>query len=284
MPSATPAGLLDYFFRGELEVEVTDGQVEIFNRSEEIIEDGRFELYYDTQDGERTVLGDAYVESPLSPGDSQVVSFTMPSGVYNCNTKTKLMVVCRGKLGTEHDAVVGKIVNISPDCVVIKAGNNGGTHFFTVWDPATNKVAEIFDPETGVPISFPAEFAEIGNWLSERSTTVTTPAYLWEMENNVLKRIGESWQDEDRCSCTVDTDIETSCRDYQELTPFTHPGCGVYTSYCDYSQTLTTQDGKDIWDTVEEGFVFVDRDFQWSILGSYAPLVNTMTGNGGAAV
>jgi hypothetical protein len=280
------ATLLDYFFRGKLEVKLTNGQVKIVNRSGETMEDGRFELYYEVQDGTRKAISgltDAKVIQPLLPDGSQTISFTEPSDFYTCTAETKLVVVYRGKLGHEQDAIAGKIVSLKPGCVVLKVGENTGTQLFTVWDPGTNAVANISDPETADPISFPAEYAEISNWLSERSTTVTTPAYEWEMENNALKRIGESWQDIEPCSCTVDTDSETSCNDFQEAEIFTHPRCGDFQSYCDYSQSLLTLDGNDVWNTVSEGTVYVDKDYWESILGSYAPVVNTASGTGEAA-
>ncbi len=277
------AALLDYFFRGRMDVEFTDGQVTLFNRSEETMENGKFELFYETEDGVRKALNglsNAEVTTPLLPGDSQIVSFIMPADFYNCSFKTKFISVYRGKLGAELNAVAGKVVDVGTDCVVIKAGESAGTQFFTVWDPSTNSVANIFDPVTGELINFPASFEEIGNWLSERSTTAAIPAYNWEMENNVLKRIGESWQDLDSCTCTVDTDIETTCNDNKIGEVFTHPGCGSFQSSCDYSQSLTTENDSDVWNTVSEGWVYVDKTFWETILGSYAPLVNTSVGNG----
>lgn len=275
------AGMIDYFFRGKMDVEIANGQATITNRSEETMENGHFELYYDTPDKVSNVVSgllNAVILSPLPPGGSQKITFTVPSDLYGCGSGTKLTVVFKGTLGNEQDAIIGKVVNISPDCVVIKAGDNTGAQYFTVWDPANNALAEISDPVTGDAIFFPAEYADISNWLTEHSMSVGTQAYKWEMENNALKRIGQSWQDIDLCECTVDRSIETSCTSYEPGPIFSHPGCGDFRSYCDYSQTLSTENGSDVWDTMSEGRVYVDKNFWESILGSYAPLVNTSVG------
>jgi hypothetical protein len=175
------------------------------------------------------------------------------------------------------------IFKTEPEYVVIKVGESSGSQFFTVWDPVANAVADIYDPVNGNHLAFPAEYADLKNWLAERSTTVTTQAYTWQMENNALKRIGESWQDIDLCTCTVDPDVETTCSDSQTFGVFSHPGCGDYQSYCNYSQTLTTVNGDNVWDTTSEGRVYVDKFFWETILGSFAPVVNTNAGTGEAA-
>ena len=102
------AGLLNYFFRGDMDFTIDandrdDGVkgVKISNRFTEDM-DGTFNLYYDTADTNRHLLGSWNI-SLASQGTSQVLSFHVPQDYY----KYKYTLAFRGRMGTEQDAVAG---------------------------------------------------------------------------------------------------------------------------------------------------------------------------------
>jgi hypothetical protein len=108
------AGLLNYFFRGKLDVEQTGvtpgGEIEITitNLSEEPLVDGTFELYYDNKDGERAKLGLSATEvKGLQKEASFTASFRRPSD-FEASKEDKYMLVYSGKMGLEEKAYIGK--------------------------------------------------------------------------------------------------------------------------------------------------------------------------------
>lgn len=103
------AALLNYFFRGKLEVEAMDGSMKITNNSEEAMHDGLFELYYDNAEGERQQIeiysgAEVFEEYPLEPDDDQTITFDLPVGAAS------YILVYKGGLGNETDAVVGRVI------------------------------------------------------------------------------------------------------------------------------------------------------------------------------
>jgi len=106
------AGLLNYFFRGEINMvpddEAGSGYV-IVNKTEEDM-DGTFELYYDDSSDQRIQCwtGD-FTLGTMSSGnnESSNIDFTAPDDAKELG---KYILVFRGGLGNETDAVVGKVV------------------------------------------------------------------------------------------------------------------------------------------------------------------------------
>ncbi len=105
------AGLLDYFFRGDIDMvadDVTGSGYIIVNNTEENM-DGLFEIYYDNINDERIQLwSGSFILGTLSSGNNKSgnIDFTLPS---DAKEPGKYMVVFRGVMGNETDAVVGKI-------------------------------------------------------------------------------------------------------------------------------------------------------------------------------
>lgn len=107
------AGLIDYFFRGELEVDVSDNktQMTVTNRTGEPMISGRLELYYEKSDGTRLEIpeyeaDDAGVDLnnlSLNDGESITLNFSPIFG------KGDYILVYRGQLGNEQDGVIGKV-------------------------------------------------------------------------------------------------------------------------------------------------------------------------------
>ncbi|MBI4843957.1 MAG: hypothetical protein HY809_06505 [Nitrospirae bacterium] len=102
------AGLLDYFFRGDITLEFdpdTGYDHVIFNNSDEEME-GSFEIYYDDIYGKRRFLwsGDLLI-SPN--GKSTSISFDPPA---DPKEPDKYILVFSGRMGSEYNAVAGRVV------------------------------------------------------------------------------------------------------------------------------------------------------------------------------
>ena len=108
---AYSTALLDYFFRGRLFVSGDDRSMLIRNSSDEPM-NGTFTLYYDDAADVRRPVPGASWTGALAPGarltDLQVVAPTSPAP----KEPGKYMLVFRGALGAEPDAVAGTQVSI----------------------------------------------------------------------------------------------------------------------------------------------------------------------------
>lgn len=106
------AGLLNYFFRGDINLEfdldAVNGYVILNNTEEEM--DGTFEVYYDDIYDQRQLLwsGDLFIPAK---GKSASISFNIPSYPKESG---KYILVFTGRIGSEYDAVAGKVV-VMPD-------------------------------------------------------------------------------------------------------------------------------------------------------------------------
>jgi Tol biopolymer transport system component len=97
------AGLLDYFFRGQLEVTPVQGGLKVKNINSEAMFNGGINIYYDDTSLTRHFLA-AYGFDSLYPGDeTPLIPFPRPTD----NLKGRYIVVFRGKLGLEEGAVIG---------------------------------------------------------------------------------------------------------------------------------------------------------------------------------
>lgn len=105
------AGLLKYFFRGDMTivpVKNNPAQYAIKNLSDEPM-NGTFEIYYDNKYySVRKKLGSSNLIIPAQ-GTSSPITITPPSS-FNEQIE-KYIVVFKGTLGNEQDAVVGKVMN-----------------------------------------------------------------------------------------------------------------------------------------------------------------------------
>lgn len=102
------AGLLNYFFRGEMDAQPdgADG-IKITNKSSENM-DGTFALFYDTIDGERRQVTNASWPLQIASGtQSQTQTFIAPTDAKEAG---KYILVFKGRLGLEEGAVVGKAI------------------------------------------------------------------------------------------------------------------------------------------------------------------------------
>jgi len=137
--------LLDYFFRGQLFVSGNDVSMAIRNSSDEPMS-GTFTLYYDDAgDTRRPVPGGSWT-SALAPGarltDLRVIAPTSPAP----KEPGKYMLVFRGALGTEPDAVVGKQVAIESVLSARLLKRKDGT-------PIRGAAIQAIDRTTGQPMT-----------------------------------------------------------------------------------------------------------------------------------
>lgn len=119
---AYSAGLINYFFRGKIDLDLATGpsQYVIKNYSDENMQ-GTFALYYDAADGTRHLVpgtgpGTAWenvsiaAKSPNGPGRSQTFTVLTPTDPAPAEPG-KYMLVFRGRLGQETDAVIGRVIS-----------------------------------------------------------------------------------------------------------------------------------------------------------------------------
>lgn len=106
------AGLLNYFFRGDIDAipdEVTGHGGVIVNNTEETM-DGTFALYYDKTNGERTqIWSDNFALGSVSSGNNKSRNITFPAPADAAKSCVYILVF-RGQMGNEEDAVVGKVL------------------------------------------------------------------------------------------------------------------------------------------------------------------------------
>jgi len=114
------AGLLDYFFRGKIEMSPSeDGSGYVIENKTEEDMDGTFELYYDATDNQRKQCwSGSFALGALSSGNnkSDTIAFTPPD---DAKEPGKYILVFLGRLGKEDGAVVGAIVNLPSSSFVL---------------------------------------------------------------------------------------------------------------------------------------------------------------------
>ncbi|MCL4475543.1 MAG: hypothetical protein M1508_04855 [Nitrospirae bacterium] len=119
------AGLLDYFFRGEMDMVPEGSGYVIVNNTDEDM-GGTFELWYDNKNDERVkVSGASWTLSinkkSSSNNKSTNITFDAPT---DAKEPGKYMLVFRGKLGNEEEAVVGKEIMLIPPLIFLHNGQN----------------------------------------------------------------------------------------------------------------------------------------------------------------
>lgn len=112
------AGLINYFFRGQLGVKIAQNGITVKNINTETMESyidpttgkttGNVSVYYDDTNSIRRLLTSYDLSAPLAPGQEIFIPFTEPPD----NVKRyRYIIVFNGKLGNEEGAVIGKVTN-----------------------------------------------------------------------------------------------------------------------------------------------------------------------------
>lgn len=137
--------LLDYFFRGQVVAFGDDLSMGFQNLGDETM-DGTFALYYDDQnDVRRPVSGATWTRALAPEGFVDGLRFAAPSSPPPKEPGSYLLVF-RGMLGTEPDAVVGKQVVIEAAIVPRLIKRKDGT-------PFRGSVVQAVDVQTGQVLS-----------------------------------------------------------------------------------------------------------------------------------
>ncbi|MEE9173080.1 MAG: choice-of-anchor tandem repeat NxxGxxAF-containing protein [candidate division NC10 bacterium] len=137
------AGLLDYFFRGRLDLATDPSQTElrVTNRSDEAIGPGTLSVYCDDANGNRVKLDELTVSQEVqADAEFPRIPFSPPAATVRC------VVVYEGELGEEADVVIGKVFQLGIRPVArtgdaVPGGGTFGTFFFG--RPAVNEAGAI---------------------------------------------------------------------------------------------------------------------------------------------
>jgi hypothetical protein len=126
------AGLLDYFFRGYINLisdNTTGSGYVIENKTDEDME-GTFELWYDDTNDNRKMIWSGYL-SIVPNGKSSNITFTKPTDAKeSCKY---VLVLNKGTMGQEQGTVVGKVVYTAENCSSLTIVDEDGT-------PATDTI------------------------------------------------------------------------------------------------------------------------------------------------
>lgn len=120
------AALLDYFFRGDMELEPnpgSDNSYSIMNNTDEAMS-GTFQLLYDNLSDERKGLWSGAL-SIAPKAKAGGLTFTRPSDAKKPGV---CILVFRGRMGQEQDAVVGREVSLLPPVGMYYATTQGYVH------------------------------------------------------------------------------------------------------------------------------------------------------------
>ena len=142
---AYSTALLDYFFRGLMSASGNDLSFGFRNGSDEAM-DGTFTLYYDDSSDTRRPVPGAQWTRVLAPSgfveDLQLLAPSSPPA----KEPGKYMLVFRGALGSERDAVVGRQVFIEPMLVARLVKRSDGT-------PHREAAVQAIDVQSGAVLS-----------------------------------------------------------------------------------------------------------------------------------
>lgn len=145
---AYSAGLIDYFFRGRLDVQQdpnTPGGYLVFNKSSYPMTNGTLTLYYDDADGNRYPVPDAsWSDVSMGPAgdndaDGYPIQFSAPTDPAP-GTSGEYMLVFQGKIGAE-DGIAGKVIKGSDQYVYLAARMDSSCN----WRYNCASVVESFD-------------------------------------------------------------------------------------------------------------------------------------------
>ena len=144
------AALLDYFFRGDINLEpsTTDpSKFVIKNNSNEDMS-GKYEIFYDNSSNERSLLI-GFNPMPISAHNkSMLITLNEPKDAIS------YILVFKGKMGNEEDAVVGRVVKFAPLTITAPDrclyGLIDGARLPQQFSKIKAKVKSFFTPEQAV--------------------------------------------------------------------------------------------------------------------------------------
>ena len=149
------SGLTEYFFRGRLAV-LKDGPdgIKIKNLSAEPLHEGIIEVYYDSSStGMRTMLSSYIIpaEHPVGPGNvTEKFRITAPGDNME---KGRYIIVFKGRLGEEHDAVIGKVYR---ERLLFISDRNGSSEIYSMSPDGSNLMTVLANTESDIAYTHPA--------------------------------------------------------------------------------------------------------------------------------
>lgn len=218
------AGLLNYFFRGQIDMvpdDVTGSGYVIVNNIDEDM-NGKFELYYDNTSDQRVSINPggwtlAIGKKSSSNNKSTNLTFTPPT---DAKEPCKYILAFKGQLGQEQGAVAGKVLVLNVGiCVtgrLVQAYGDGSTIDLNVYTE-TGLITAGFDlPNNGVAgvrfdLSNYDKIVVATNWNEFHEFTVDEPKKTISYDGMVLKL--ENLTDEGPKTVTRCSQSE-NCEDY----------------------------------------------------------------------
>lgn len=225
-------GLLDYFFRGDIDLEfnTADDGYKLINNGDESL-DGIFSLYYDDADGIRRLVT-SFGNMQVNPGDYVSVNFTPPTD-YDPKVPNEYMLVFRGKMGEEPDGVAARKVDVTPppylmvtmttqaDDYYIKIDHNLLPDVIIIWDMMRNDYARIpRKAELGGFIEFPIEFDE----LSKQTNFEETNPQITANPLLTIKRASGRGDDSPNAYCDRYEPVYDTCDYCEDRTDYPYSG------------------------------------------------------------
>ncbi|MDH3976760.1 MAG: hypothetical protein OEV42_21055 [Deltaproteobacteria bacterium] len=186
------AGLLNYFFRGEMGVQIDSNGLTVTNNSKEVMtyitnsrgnEFGEINIYYDNNSGFRIHLATYQLLTPLAPGESTpVISFDPPDD----NVKRgRYIVVFNGKLGQEEGAVIGLVTE--PPKAYYLSRRNGIEKIYSMNQDGSGDSVVYADADPSIKIG---KIALSPDRKSLAFSTSDGPSiFLLDIENRLLQRL-----------------------------------------------------------------------------------------------
>lgn len=183
------AGLLNFFFRGQLEITSDSNGLKVKNLSSEAMDSyidptiggtiGDLRVYYDDVSGTRQFLTDYFLTTPINPGDEISISFPRPTN----NLKGRYIVVFQGKLGQEEGAVIGAM---TPAPLYYVSKRSGVYKIFRMDADGSNQTVVYDNPNPNLTIS---KLAPSPDGKSLAFTVDGPRIYLLDLTTNALSEL-----------------------------------------------------------------------------------------------
>jgi hypothetical protein len=184
------AGLLNYFFRGDIEMvpdSTTGSGYVIVNNTDEDM-NGTFELYYDNNSDERIrINGWSLSIAKKSSGNNRSINitFTKPSDMKEDG---KYMLVFRGKLGNEENAVAGRSVDLKGgEYVFLVSAYDRSKAVFKI--KTTNNQYQLIPISKNIAITFadaPSTLLTVQSHPNKKEHVVALPWYRYDYSGNLV--------------------------------------------------------------------------------------------------
>ncbi|MBI5193933.1 MAG: PD40 domain-containing protein [Nitrospirae bacterium] len=144
------SALMEFFFRGRIAV-LNDGAdgVRIKNMSAEPLNNGSFEILYDSTSGTRNKLASYAIPANTSipsGGVTEKITFNKPA---DNTSQDRFVVVYKGRLGEEDNAVIGKVVKKN---ILFVSNRTGSSAIYSM--DAENSVTRLLVPNDNPSIDY----------------------------------------------------------------------------------------------------------------------------------